>query len=116
MALKYIKTQVSNIYTDDGLHKSVRLLDEQITHDVSSYKYGEETIPGNTIDFEIASDVNYCVIVVKSLTNINIKVGNTTSTSLNGIKQFIYDGATSDIFISNPINDTIVVSFVTAKY
>lgn len=109
-----LKLATSVTYTDPDLNKTVRFLDEATTHDVISYYNGEANIIGNTTDRTLLSNVNMCVLF--SDKPISVKVKDTTSTEMTNMKAFVYDGDTTDIFVSNLGVDAAKVKFIAAKY
>ncbi len=109
-----IKTSLSVIYTEDSINKQSRFMDDTITHVPISYEHGKTSIPGKAINFELATSVN--LICLSSVSQFNIKLGNTTDPELTNLRMFVYDGDTTNLFVSNTSTDPIVIKVVTAKY
>lgn len=111
---KEFKTSISVTLTDTDIQKQSRFLDESISHEPLSHESGEANLPGSTSDHQIAAGVNQ--IIIFSQSPFSIKIGNTTNPAHTNMKMFVYDGASTDFFISNSETDPITVRYATAKY
>lgn len=111
---KEFKTSISVTLTDTDIQKQSRFLDESVSHEPLSHESGEANLPGTIVDHQIAAGVNQ--IIIFSQSPFSLKIGNTTNPEHVNMKAFMYDGASSDIFVSNPGTDPIVVRYASAKY
>ena len=107
-----IQLNLSVTHTDQELQKTVRLMDESVAHEPTSYESGEINLVGGTTDKEIATDVNLCIL--KADGDITVKIGDTTDPAHTLMKAFVYDGAATKIFISNTGVDAIKVRYASA--
>lgn len=111
---KVLKTSLSVVLENQDIAKSSRFLDEAITHEPLSHESGEANLPGNTVDHPLAASVNQ--IVIFSQNTFSIKIGNTTNPEHDNMKMFVYDGQSTDIFVSNKGVDPITIKYASAKY
>ena len=111
---KEFKTSISVTLTDTDIQKQSRFLDEAMSHIPLSHESGEANLPGSTISHQIAAGVNQIIIISQS--PFSLKIGDTTNPQHTNMKMFVYDGASTDIFVSNPGTDPIVIKYATAKY
>lgn len=111
---KVLKTSLSVVLEDQEIAKSSRFMDEAITHEPLSHESGEANLPGTTADHPLAAGINQIAIMSKSA--FAIKVGNTTNPEHSNMRMFVYDGESTDIFVSNKGVDPIVIKYASAKY
>lgn len=112
-----LKAAMSVTFTEEDINKSSRYLDATVSHEPITHEKGKATIPGNTTDLEIATNVNFCMVVLDEGKPFNYKVGSdTTAQELANCRFFAYDANTANVYISNTDTDPIKIEFVTAKY
>jgi hypothetical protein len=111
---KVLKTSLSVVLEDQEIAKSNRFMDEAITHEPLSHESGEANLPGAMTDHPLAAGINQIAII--STSAFSVKIGNTTSPEHNNMKMFVYDGESTDIFVSNKGVDPIVIKYASAKY
>ena len=111
-----IKTSISVTYTETDIQKTSRFLDESVSHEPVSHECGQATLTGGLLDHSLASNINQIVIFVENGASVSIKVGNTTAVAFTNMKMFVYDGDSTDIFISNPGVDPVKVKYTTGKF
>lgn len=109
-----IKSNFSVNYIEEELNKTTRFFDTSISHEPLSYEHGEVTLPGNTTEHELISNVNLFHILSES--PVTIKIGDTTAPSYTNMRQLSYDGSLTTVFISNENTDPVKVQFVSAKF
>lgn len=102
-------------FVEEDINKSTRFLDVAITHEPITHEKGKSTLPGNTVNLELASNVNFCIITLKEGKPFTIKIGDTSSQDLKNMRIFVYDGAATSIFVSNSDTDPIKIEHVTSK-
>lgn len=108
-----IKTSISSVLTETPENTQERLIDKFTVHTPVSYNKGKTYIRGMIDDSVVATDVN--IICLQSESLFNIKIGDTTAPELCNMKLFVYDGETTNIFVSNKSNDPIIINTVIAK-
>jgi len=109
-----IKTSISVTHTDEDINKTSRFMDESVSHEPVSYQHGEATLQGGTIDHELVTGINLCIVHAES--PISLKVGDTTAPEFTNMKMFAYDAAATTIFVSNPGTDPVKLKFVSSKF
>ena len=111
---KVLKTSLSVVLEDQEIGKSSRFMDDAITHEPLSHESGEANLPGSMTDHPLVASVNQVVIFSQSA--FSIKIGNTTNPEHDNMKLFVYDGQSTDVFVSNKSVDPITIKYASAKY
>lgn len=109
-----LKLTIASTFVQENPPQSFQLLPPiPFSYTPSSYNHGSQHINPDTIDYQLADNVN--LIVLTCVSNFEIKLGTTANTPLT-TKVFAYNGNSTDVFISNPGTNPISINFVTATF
>ena len=106
-----IRVQTSVTYIQETPPASKQLLNTLQDQIPESYNSGIQRLDANVADYQLAINVNLVVLSCES--NFEVKIGSTTNQALT-TKSFMYNGAVTNIYISNPGTEPIDVSYVTS--
>lgn len=108
-----LKLQEAVTFVQQTPPETYRLLDVEKIIIPTGYSHGKKTIAANTVDEEVATDVN--IFVLSSTVGVTLKIGNTTAPSSTNVTKFSYRGAKTSFFISNSGTEDISVTFVSGS-
>ncbi len=106
-----VRVQTSVTYIQESPPMNQQLLTSVQDQIPESYNSGVQRIDANTTDYQLASNVN--LVVLNSDDLFDVKLSSTTNQALR-TKSFMYNGAITNVFVSNTGTDPIDISYVTS--
>ena len=108
-----LQTSVSVVSTYN-INEQATQFAQAIAHKPVTHYSGKTTLQGKMTNHEIASSVNHFVMYVKN-GRVSLKVGDTTHPTLTNVGLYVYDGDTTNFYVSNPGTDPVEIVTVFAK-
>ncbi len=109
-----LRNQIAITFNRETPAETIRLFDETLLQEPTAYTKGEIVLAASEADRQIADDVNAVFISAESA--ITIKIGGTTETPQTSMRMFGYNGAPTDIFLTNTDTlSSVKVTYITAK-
>ncbi len=106
-----IRVQTSVSYIQETPPANSQLLNTVQTQLHESYNHGVQRLGPNIIDYQLSINVN--LIVLNCETDFVVKLGSTTNPEIV-TKSFMYNGAVTNLYISNPTSNPIEIKYMTS--
>ncbi len=106
-----IRVQTSVSYIQETPPSNSQLLNTVQTQLHESYNTGNQRLGPNVIDYQLAINVN--LIVLSCDTDFVVKLDSTTNPQIV-TKSFMYNGAVTNLYISNPTSNPLDIEYMTS--